>query len=104
VVLTGHSLGGALAQLAAVSIAASSAAEGRPIRPLLVTFASPAVGDGGFARELRAAAEPCGGLRVYNSADPIPHMCVTGVTASRASRAPWQALPPTRGAHAAGDA
>ncbi|KAG8464983.1 hypothetical protein KFE25_012346 [Diacronema lutheri] len=76
VLLTGHSLGGALAQLAAVAIANASTAE-RPLRALLVTFAAPAVGDGTFARELRAAAEPCGGLRVYNTDDPIPHIATT---------------------------
>mmetsp|Transcript_42914 Transcript_42914/g.99495 ORF Transcript_42914/g.99495 Transcript_42914/m.99495 type:complete len:372 (-) Transcript_42914:470-1585(-) len=71
VLLTGHSLGGALAQLAAVAIARTSD-EGRPMRPLLITFAAPAIGDVAFAAELSAAAEPCGGLRVYNRDDPIP--------------------------------
>jgi len=71
VLITGHSLGGALAQVAAVHVARRSTPE-RPLRPVLVTFAAPAIGDSSFVHQVRTAAAPLGGLRVYNDGDPIP--------------------------------
>lgn len=73
VLYTGHSLGGALAQLGAVHASRCSTAR-RPLRPTLVTFAAPAIGNRQFVSELNAAVEPHGGLRVHNQGDPVPSL------------------------------
>ncbi|CAL5228579.1 g11737 [Coccomyxa viridis] len=51
VIVTGHSLGGALAQLAAHEISTAAAAEGLYIRVVCYTFGAPRVGNHAFARE-----------------------------------------------------
>jgi pimeloyl-ACP methyl ester carboxylesterase len=64
VLFVGHSMGGALAQLAAVYFCESRAS--------LVTFASPAIGNRAFCAMLECCARPYGGLRVWNSFDVVP--------------------------------
>ena len=59
--VTGHSLGGALATLAALRLS--------PVRPELYTFASPRVGDGRLARLCRRHL--AAGYRVFNQWDPV---------------------------------
>ena len=71
VYVTGHSLGGALASLAALDIAAA-----HPRRRLLVyTFGAPMVGDRRFAAQFRAACPRA--FRVVNEMDPVPKMPYT---------------------------
>ena len=100
VLLVGHSLGGALACLAAtklgVAAAAASAAEratlaagtsgaaeplvtaevaterALPPTPLLVTFGCPIVGNAAFVALQNGTVAPAGGLRVFNHFDPVP--------------------------------
>jgi triacylglycerol lipase len=65
-VVCGHSLGGALATLLAADLAANT-----PLKPQAWTFASPRVGDAGFAARY-------GGLttvswRIYNQVDVVPY-------------------------------
>lgn len=63
----GHSLGGALATLAAVRLAAAAGAGAGPHRPVrCLTFGSPRVGDSAFA------ALGVKGWRVFNEGDPVP--------------------------------
>jgi pimeloyl-ACP methyl ester carboxylesterase len=64
-VVCGHSLGGALATLLVADLAANT-----PLKPQAWTFASPRVGDAGFAARY-------GGLstvswRIYNQVDVVP--------------------------------
>ena len=66
VLLVGHSMGGALAQLAAAYYA--------HLTPWLVTFAAPAVGNGAFCQHLRQYARPFGGIRVWNEFDAVPYL------------------------------
>mmetsp|Transcript_21302 Transcript_21302/g.60759 ORF Transcript_21302/g.60759 Transcript_21302/m.60759 type:complete len:761 (+) Transcript_21302:65-2347(+) len=66
VVFVGHSLGGALAHLAAVYF--------HDLRPRLVTFAAPATGNLAFCRCLEQVARPYGGLRVWNEGDVVPYI------------------------------
>ncbi|CAL8466198.1 g5734 [Coccomyxa elongata] len=56
VCITGHSLGGALAQLAAHDIARAAADCGKVVRVLCYTYGSPRVGNHAFARELDQAS------------------------------------------------
>lgn len=64
VVFVGHSMGGALAQLATVYFC--------ELRARLVTFASPAIGNAAFCRLLDCCGQPYGGLRVWNDFDVVP--------------------------------
>ncbi|CAM9554754.1 unnamed protein product [Phaeothamnion confervicola] len=64
VLFVGHSLGGAIAQLAAAHFG--------HLEPTLVTFAAPAAGDAAFCAHVEAVAHPYGGLRVYNENDVVP--------------------------------
>lgn len=64
VVFVGHSMGGALAQLATVYYC--------ELKARLVTFASPAIGNGAFCRLLDCCGQPYGGLRVWNDFDVVP--------------------------------
>jgi Lipase (class 3) len=61
---TGHSMGGALAQLAA--------AYHYQYAPVLVTLATPATGNIAFCRHLDNTAIPHGGIRLWNEADVVP--------------------------------
>jgi hypothetical protein len=67
VVLCGHSLGGALATLAALDLASSPAAAG--VRELY-TFGQPQVGDGAFVRLFDSRVPHA--VRVVNPFDPVP--------------------------------
>ena len=66
----GHSLGGAVATLAADQIAAASAGKGRSVR--LFTFGSPRVGDLDFARQLETRVGTDNIFRVNHTSDPVP--------------------------------
>jgi triacylglycerol lipase len=65
-VVTGHSLGGALATLLVTDLNATTALE-----PQAWTFASPQVGDATFAA--RYAALSTVSWRIYNQVDVVPH-------------------------------
>ncbi|BBZ14000.1 lipase family protein [Mycobacterium branderi] len=70
ILITGHSLGAALAVLAAPDIF-----RGMPpntIEPRLITFAGPRVGLSDFAAAFNAAIESC--FRVVNFLDIVPHV------------------------------
>jgi triacylglycerol lipase len=69
VVVTGHSLGGALATLLAADLAAAT-----PLKPQAWTFASPNVGDAVFAA--RYAARSTVSWRIYNQVDVVPYFPV----------------------------
>ena len=62
----GHSLGGALATLAAERIAAEGLG-----KPALYTFGSPRVGSGAFAQKLTASISPGNIYRVYHKTDIV---------------------------------
>ncbi|CAM4455326.1 lipase family protein [Paenibacillus tarimensis] len=66
--VTGHSLGGALAALAAPDIAANTS--GRP--PVVYTFGAPRTGDPAFARMFNRSIPHM--HRVYNTRDIVPHV------------------------------
>jgi triacylglycerol lipase len=69
VVVTGHSLGGALATLLVADLTANT-----QLRPQVWTFASPNVGDAAFAA--RYAAPNRVSWRIYNQADVVPYFPV----------------------------
>ncbi|XEC93643.1 Mbeg1-like protein [Paenibacillus tarimensis] len=66
--VTGHSLGGALAVLAAPDIAVNTAHK----RPHVYTFAAPRAGDPKFVRMFNAKVPVC--WRIYNEHDIVPHL------------------------------
>lgn len=66
--ITGHSLGGALATLAALDISANT---GRPA-PIVYTFGSPRVGDPAFARAYNRAVPVS--FRIENENDIVPRL------------------------------
>ena len=79
VLLCGHSLGGALAQLCSVDLAAAGAGEGasgETSRVAVYTFGSPRVGNGAFAAavEAREAAGSLGTWRVVVEGDAVPRL------------------------------
>lgn len=65
--VTGHSLGGAIATLCALDLAANSKFR----RPRIVTFGSPRVGDPAFVNAFRRYVRDS--VRIYNANDWIPH-------------------------------
>ncbi len=65
-VLTGHSLGGALATLAAMQL--------HRRKPRLITFGAPRVGNPAFAERFAQLIPPGRALRVGNYWDPIPDL------------------------------
>ncbi|WP_428340081.1 lipase family protein [Mycobacterium sp.] len=77
IVITGHSLGAALAVLAAPDVARKMPPN--PIEPRLITFAGPKVGLGDFAAAFNALIESC--YRVVNSLDIVPFLPPTPPTA-----------------------
>ena len=68
ILITGHSLGAALAVLAAPDIAQNMPPN--TIEPRLITFAGPRVGVSDFAEKFNAAIESC--FRVVNFLDIVP--------------------------------
>ena len=68
IVMTGHSMGGALAQLAAAYF--------NDLKPWLVTIGAPAVGNINFCRHLDDFAQPFGGIRVWNEYDIVPYIAL----------------------------
>jgi hypothetical protein len=78
VLCVGHSLGGALAALAAtlLGLAAVDAHHGTraPHPPMLVSFGSPVVGNGAFVGLQNRVVALGGGLRLFNRLDPVPSM------------------------------
>lgn len=71
VVLCGHSLGGALATLAALDLASSNMTSSNPARPQeLYTFGQPQVGDGAFVKLFDSRVPHA--VRVVNPFDPVP--------------------------------
>jgi len=66
--ITGHSLGGALAALAALDIAANR----KNARPLVYTYGAPRVGDPKFVRAYNRSVPVS--FRVQNEFDVVPHL------------------------------
>ncbi|WIM88724.1 lipase family protein [Candidatus Mycobacterium wuenschmannii] len=77
ILVTGHSLGAALAVIAAPDIA--RAMPPNTIEPRLITFAGPKVGLSDFAAQFNALIEGC--FRVVNSLDVVPFLPPTPPTA-----------------------
>jgi hypothetical protein len=75
-VFTGHSLGGALATLAAACFGAL--AHARPFTVECHTFGSPRVGTAGFAAAYAAVVDPRASLRCFLEIDPVPMIPVDG--------------------------
>lgn len=69
--IVGHSLGGALATLAADMMGSAGVGE-----VMLYTFGCPRVGDRGFAEALRGSIGSQNIYRVYHPADPVPMLPV----------------------------
>jgi hypothetical protein len=69
IVVTGHSLGGALATLLVADLTANT-----PLKPQAWTFASPRVGDAAFAA--RYGAMSTVSWRIYNQVDVVPYFPV----------------------------
>lgn len=67
-VFTGHSMGGALAQLAA--------AHYRRHSPWLITFGAPCVGNSAFKRLVETGVRPFGGVRLWNELDSVPYLAL----------------------------
>mmetsp|Transcript_69381 Transcript_69381/g.162463 ORF Transcript_69381/g.162463 Transcript_69381/m.162463 type:complete len:399 (-) Transcript_69381:64-1260(-) len=74
-ICTGHSLGGAMAALAAETIAVKS--NFKPVHE--VTVAAPIPGNPAFISEMARDVYPKGGLRIENPLDPIPWVGFGGV-------------------------
>ena len=69
IVVTGHSLGGALATLLVADLTATT-----PLKPQAWTFASPNVGDAAFAARYGALSTVS--WRIYNQVDVVPYFPV----------------------------
>ena len=67
IVVTGHSLGGALATLLVADLTANT-----PLKPQAWTFASPKVGDAAFAARYGALSTVS--WRIYNQVDVVPYL------------------------------
>ena len=72
-IFTGHSMGGALAQLAAAYFCEFDRFPAC-FNPALVTFATPAVGNADFVKYLNRHVGPYGGIRYWNEYDPVPYL------------------------------
>ena len=94
VLCVGHSLGGALASIAATklgerrerAIAADASAPVTPYPPSLVTFGCPVVGERNFVKLMSRVVNPAGGLRVTNKFDTIASVGAGIFTLTDASR------------------
>ena len=67
--MTGHSMGAALAQIAAAYYSDL-------LSPHLVTLAGPSIGNAEFCQFVNRQVQPCGGLRVWNEYDAIPYIAL----------------------------
>jgi triacylglycerol lipase len=91
-VVTGHSLGGALATLLVTELSATTA-----LKPQAWTFASPKVGDAAFAARYSALSTVS--WRIYNRVDVVPYFpidisgsyqaVITGYAISSLGKAKW---------------
>jgi len=79
--VVGHSLGGAMAQIAATDLAVRS---GRSV--LLATLAAPSAGNTAFVRLGNQHLMPSGGLEVANSGDTVPLMGYHGFKVMNAQK------------------
>ena len=70
-VMTGHSMGGAVAQLAAAYLSNSLP---KTTTTYLVTVGAPAIGNLGFVKSLESAVMPRGGLRFTGVGDVVPRV------------------------------
>lgn len=77
--VVGHSLGGAMAAIAATELGVRA---GKPT--LLATLGCPIPGNLGFVELQDECVLPAGGLRIHNTADPVPHL---GYSACRVAAA-----------------
>lgn len=73
-VVTGHSLGGAMAAITATELSVRAA---KPA--LLATLGSAIAGNEAFVSLQNKVVRPAGGLRIYNTGDPVPHLGYSGV-------------------------
>lgn len=69
---TGHSMGGALAQLASAYYVEREFSH--PVCTNLVSFAAPAVGNADFVKYINNHVGPYGGIRVWNEYDSVPYL------------------------------
>lgn len=73
-IITGHSLGGAMATLLAMQLHFKFSQFWKGESNSLITFGSPRVGDGQFSRIHDQIIPPHRKLRVVYSRDPVPHI------------------------------
>ena len=73
VLFTGHSMGGALAQLASVYYVGHRFCSDT-LGINLVTVAAPAVGNADFVKYMNNHVSPYGGIRVWNEYDSVPYL------------------------------
>jgi hypothetical protein len=73
-IITGHSLGGAIALNAAANLALTANATGLPVPRALFTYGQPEVGEGAFGDALARAVGTDRYVRVVSSNDVVPHM------------------------------
>ena len=66
--ITGHSMGGALAQI--------SAAYYSHLKPWLVSIAAPSVGNTAFCNFVNENVHPFGGIRLWNEYDAVPYIAL----------------------------
>jgi triacylglycerol lipase len=75
--VTGHSLGAALAKLAAADLIASGV---EPVKPTLYTFSGPRVGDTTFATKFKE--QGLAAWRIFNTEDIVPTLPLSTVEAN----------------------
>ena len=68
----GHSLGGAMATLLAISLVTDTKSTKNSIQPHLITFGCPRVGNRALTLLQTATVRPIGGLRCFNAFDLVP--------------------------------
>jgi hypothetical protein len=75
IVITGHSLGGALANLAAIDIFHLCKATGSKVN--VVTFGAPRVGNNQFVGHFQNEVLPGSSYRIFKDRDPIPQILMS---------------------------
>ena len=73
--ITGHSLGGALASLAAIDIFNLCKSTGSKVN--VITFGAPRVGDNQFVSQFKNVVIPESSFRIYKDRDPIPQILMS---------------------------